>query len=297
MSFSIFCTGSSGLVASDFKRLVISQHIPFYGLDLHGENEVVDISDKNSVFNFLKTKSTQLPTEQKPILFHFAAITVTGNNLTDEQISLTKKVNVDSTRVLLEICRKLEIPLVHISTDFVFSGGKKTDPYLPEDELCPDDALYSQTKAEAERIVKEASKKQYIAIIRLAFPYGNFSHPKPCLVRKMLTWMESKPEVSLYSDQKICPTPIEYFSLSCLKTAKVISGQKLESGQILHCVGKQTTPYEFGSMVKKIFNKPANVNPSQIQEGARNLVLDTQKTQEILNINIPLHEESLKRLR
>jgi len=297
MLFSIFCTGSSGLVASDFKKLVLSRDIPFCGLDINGEEEAIDISDKSAVLNFLKTKLDQLPAEQKPILFHFAAITITGENLTAEQINLTRKVNVDATKNLLEVCKQLNIPMVHISTDFVFAGGKKESAYSPEDDICPDNTIYSQTKAEAEKEVVAACASQHAVIIRLAFPYGNFSHPKPCLVRKMLSWMDSKSEVNLYSDQHICPTPIEYFSKCCLKVAELISENKLPSGQILHCVGQPTTPYEFGRLIKEVFGKNAKLNAASVGVGVRNLLLDKNKTEEILQIKVASHIEALKRLK
>jgi len=293
MSFSIFCTGSSGLVASDFKRLVLSQNIPFYGLDLHGEDEAVDITKKTAILNFIKSKTDKSLAELKPILFHFAAITLTGNNLTPEQIELSKKVNVEATANLLEVCRELNIPMVHISTDFVFAGGKKDTPYLPEDEISPDNTIYSQTKAEAEREVTAACSSQLAVIIRLAFPYGNFAHPKSCLVRKMLSWMDSKPEVNLYNDQKICPTPISYFSQCCLKVAQLISENKIISGQILHCVGEPTTPYEFGNMIKKVFNKNTNLIPTSVGDGVRSLVLDIEETEKILEMKSLKHRDYL----
>lgn len=294
MTFNIFCTGSSGLVASDFKNLVVSQNIPFYGLDLHGETETVDITKKSVISNFVRTKINNFSQNSKPILFHFAAITLTGNNLTSEQIELSKQVNVRATKNLLEVCREQNIPMVHISTDFVYAGGKKDSPYLPHDEICPDDTTYSQTKAEAEHIVFTAHKYQSIVIIRLAFPYGNFKHPKPCLARKMLTWMDTKPEVNLYDNQKICPTPISYFSQCCLKVAQLISENKIQSGQILHCVGKPTSPYEFGNLIKKIFNKTAILIPTSIEEAKKNLLLDTKETEKILNIKTPLHAQAIQ---
>jgi len=296
MPFSILCTGSSGLVASDFKKLALSENIPFYGLDLHGEEESVDITNKEPVLAYINSKLNLISDKSIPILFHFAAITITGNNLTSDQIDISKKVNIDATRILLEACKQLSIPLVYISTDFVFAGGKKETPYLPDDEICPDNTIYSQTKAEAEKLVKNASKDQKVVIIRLAFPYGNFSHPKPGLARKMISWMDNNAEVKLYNDQFICPTPISYFSDCCLQIAQLISEDKLKTGQVLHCVGQTTTPYEFGSLIKEVFEKKAKLVPTSIGGGVKNLVLNTDKTEKILNIVKPHHQNSIQSL-
>jgi dTDP-4-dehydrorhamnose reductase len=296
-NFSILCTGSSGLVASNFKKLCLKKSISFYGLDLHGENKNIDITKKEELLATVKTHcNTSLQKNLRPILFHFAAITITGKNLTSEQIELSKKINIEGTANILQVCQKLNILLVHISTDFVFAGAKKNNPYLPNDEICPDKTVYSQTKAEAEKIVLAVKDKQQVVIIRLAFPYGNFSHAKMGLLRKMLDWMDKNEEVNLYSDQKACPTSISYFSQCCLKTAQLISEQKIKSGQILHCVGKPTTPYEFGKLAKEIFNKNAQLNKSSIGDGVKNLVLDTKETEEILGIIISTHNQAMKSL-
>lgn len=309
---NILCTGSSGLVASDFKNLCKEKRIPFFGIDLNGEGESVDITNYDQLSNYIKNLCHPDPSadgvseyssnknvisneveKSIPTLFHFAAITFTGHNLTPTQIDLCKKVNIKGTKNITKICSELNIPLVHISTDFVFSGGKKTSPYLPSDPLTPDDTIYSQTKAESEKIVLTYDNS---FIIRIAFPYGNFGNPKPCLVRKMLNWME-KEEVNLYSDQKINPTPISFISNSCLKLVQLISEKKLKAGRILHLVGTPSTPYEFGKLVKEVFQKSAKLNPISAPAGTTlNSILDTKETEEILEIKIPEHRQELQRL-
>ncbi|NMB56449.1 sugar nucleotide-binding protein [Candidatus Beckwithbacteria bacterium] len=290
----IFCTGSSGLVASDFKKLVQEKGIKFIGLDLHGEKESADITNLES---FKKIVEKNLDKKQKAALFHFAAFTATGKNLSDKEIELCQKLNVEGTKNVLKACEDLKIPMVHISTDFVFSGGKKRSPYLPSDELCPDETYYSQTKAQAENLVWEKRDTQHVNIMRLAFPYGNFSHPKMGLARKIMTWMEERPEVNLYDDQQICPTPIEFISRSCLKLAQLIESEDILSGVILHVVGQQITPFEFGNLIKVIFDKKAKLNPTKAIDTYKYMVLSTKETEDILGFKIPGHRQALKALR
>lgn len=294
---NILCTGSSGLVASDFKNLCKERGISFFGIDLSGEGESVDITNYDQLFNYIKNlcypKESNEQNEVKNVLFHFAAITFTGHNLTSAQIDLCKKVNIEGTKNITNACQELNVPLVHISTDFVFSGGKKQTPYLPLDPLIPDNTIYSATKAEGEKIVLTYSNS---FIIRIAFPYGNFGNPKPCLVRKMLSWME-KQEVNLYSNQKINPTPISFISDSCLKVAQLILEKKLKAGQILHVVGEPSTPYEFGILIKEVFGKSAKLNPVSAPNGTTlNSVLDTKETKKILDIKSPNHIIELQKL-
>lgn len=314
----IICTGSTGLVASHFKQYCQNQGIIFHGVDLHGEGESIDITNYDQLYNHIKkikegvilesASEASRHRESNPlILFHFAAITMTGKNLTPEQIDLTNRVNIDGTKNALRVCHKLKIPLVHISTDFVFSGCAKTTPYLPEDETQADDTIYSQSKKTAEDLVLATSDNQFTSVIRIAFPYGNFSHEKKGLARKMMDWMDNLPEVNLYANQQACPTPISYISKACFRISQLISNagsqtfarlpNRLNSGQIFHVVGQTTTPYKFGSLINRIFDKRAKLNATHPKDINKNMVLDTTETEELLGFGAPSHEEELKSLK
>jgi dTDP-4-dehydrorhamnose reductase len=285
------------LVASAFKELAQAQKIPFYGFDLHGEKEPANILDLKDLTQKVKAKSQLIIEEGRtPVFFHFAAATFTGNNLKPEQIKLTHDLNITGTKNVLAACAAAQIPMIHISTDFVFAAGRKRTPYLPSDELAPAETPYSLSKAEAERVVLELKSDQHVNIIRLAFPYGNMHHPKMGLLRKMLTWMDQKEAVDLYTNQHICPTPISYFAQACLKTAQLIANEDILSGIILHLVGHATTPYEFGKLAKEIFQKSAHLNPVEIKSGPKNLVLDATDTDKYLDFKAPSHEEEMRKL-
>lgn len=288
----IFCTGSSGLVASDFRKLCLKNKVDFIGMDLHGEKESVDIMNPNNISDFIKNKI-----KKNAVLFHFAALTITGKNLTQEQIDLTNKVNIDGTENIIKACTSFKIPLVYISTDFVFSGSNKTKPYLPLDKTQADETVYSQSKFKAENLVLESSRQNQAVVIRIAFPYGNFTHPKMGLARKMISWMDGNEVVNLYANQKISPTPISYISKACFKTAQLLVDKKIPSGQILHCVGKVITPFEFGSIIKRVFDKKAQLNPTYPSNISLNMALDTKETDQILGFTVNTHEQELIELK
>ncbi len=295
MAYSILCTGSSGLVASSFKAEAKLNQIPFYGLDLHGEDEKTDIFNLNNLSDNINKYFQQITSiGNQPILFHFAAMTNTSQQLSKEEIDLAWNLNVTGTKNVIEVCRTLDLPLVHISTDYVFAGGNKTMPYLPLDPLAPDQTIYSQTKANAETEIKKVISKQMVIIVRFAFPYGNMGHPKRCILRKFLNWMSTREKVKLYDDQAISPTPISYIALGCFKLADLIYHHKLDSGTILHLAGQPTTPYDFGLLIKEIFEQKTELVRIQLaEEKTKNLVLDTSITEEILGISAPSHREAL----
>lgn len=63
-------------------------------------------------------------------------------------------VNHDGARHVAEACAALGVPLIHLSTDYVFDGRKGT-PYAPEDAVCPL-GVYGQSKALGEAAVRRA---------------------------------------------------------------------------------------------------------------------------------------------
>jgi dTDP-4-dehydrorhamnose reductase len=103
--------------------------------------------------------------EVKPdAVINCAAYTNVDAAETDEENAY--KVNALGAKYLAELCNEFDIELVHISTDYVFSGegiienGVKR-PYI-ETDLCAPVAVYGKTKYEGEQFVQSNCKKYYI---------------------------------------------------------------------------------------------------------------------------------------
>ena len=107
-------------------------------------------------------------------------------------------VNATGPHRLAQATAALDIPLIHVSTDYVFDGLKAT-PYTEED--CPHPtSVYGRTKLEGERLVAAANPRH--AILRTAWVY---SHTGQNFVRTMMR-LASRGEVPVVSDQFGCPT-------------------------------------------------------------------------------------------
>ena len=110
-----------------------------------------------------------------------------------------RRVNRDGAAVLAQAAASAGVPFVHLSTDYVFDGTKRTS-YREDDPIAPLGA-YGISKAEGEHAVKTICPRH--VILRTAWvysPYGtNF-------VGTMLRLAADRPELRIVDDQTGCPT-------------------------------------------------------------------------------------------
>jgi len=155
-------------------------------------------------------------------------------------------VNKQGPANLATLCNYHGIPLIHISTDYVFDGTKNK-AYEESDPVSPVGA-YSHSKAQGEKeIIKQATK--YI-IIRTAWLYGvqgnNF-------VNTMLRLGRERKELKVVNDQKGCPTYAQDLAAAVLSICQQLQpGEETALWGIYHYCGKgDTTWYEFALAIVK----------------------------------------------
>jgi dTDP-4-dehydrorhamnose reductase len=74
----------------------------------------------------------------------------------EEENELAYKLNALAPKALSEAAKELDIPIIHISTDYVFDGSKK-DSYVEDDQVNPL-SVYGKTKWHGEEFVRQAPK-------------------------------------------------------------------------------------------------------------------------------------------
>lgn len=128
------------------------------------------------------------------------AAAYTAVDKAEQEETLAYKINHDAVGVLSEFSLKNEIKLVHISTDFVFSGEQYT-PYQPND--IPDPAsIYGRSKLAGEKAVQRILGNRAL-IIRTAWLYS--AHGSN-FVKNMLRLMEEKEQLGVIDEQIGTPT-------------------------------------------------------------------------------------------
>ncbi len=122
------------------------------------------------------------------------------------------RVNVDGPRVLAEKTSQRQIPLLHMSTDYVFDGTK-SEPYNEHDEPNPQ-SVYGRTKWEGEKQVRQINPHHYI--VRTAWLYSavgkNFA--------KTIISLAKNPEVRVVNDQIGSPTYAPHLAVALGKLVK-----------------------------------------------------------------------------
>lgn len=108
-------------------------------------------------------------------------------------------VNRDGVGALAHAAKSLGIPLVHVSTDYVFAGDKPA-PYTEDDPTGPTGA-YGMSKLAGERAIIASGADA--AILRTAWVISPFGHN---FVKTMLRLAATRDEVGVVADQRGCPT-------------------------------------------------------------------------------------------
>jgi dTDP-4-dehydrorhamnose reductase len=258
----IALTGASGLVGSRFFDLLKSK----YEIIPMSSSYGVDITDKNKVHKFLLSKSPTL-------IVHMAAKTnvdLCEEDYREDSKKLKKEeildkgeiifeglgtedwkgsrsafgINVVGTKILSDYARKAEIPMIYMSTDFVFDG-EKSGEYTEEDSTNPIN-WYGQTKLWGEKVLPEES-----LIARISYPYGYRSQVKRDFVWGLLDILKKEDIARLICDQIITPTFVDdiIMALDLLIERKYLG--------LLNIVGNNfLSPYEIGVVISREFGLP-----------------------------------------
>lgn len=182
----IFVAGKSGQLARELVARGKSNNIELYAA---GRAEF-DIRDLNRLKILFEKNSFD-------IIINAAAYTNVDGAETDRQ--LAKEINVDGARNLALVAKTHDIPLIHISTDYVFDGTA-TSPYVESDNTNPIN-VYGMTKRDGELAVAGTTDKHLI--LRTSWLYSRFASN---FVKTMLRIGKGNAQVHVVNDQFGNPT-------------------------------------------------------------------------------------------
>lgn len=219
------------------------------------------------------------------IIINSAAYTAVDKAENEQEAAFA--VNHVGAKNLASICGQLHIPLIHISTDYVFDGHK-TSPYLETDKA---NALniYGVSKYLGEEAVR-IHCEQHI-ILRVSGIFSEFRHN---FLKTILRLAQEKKEIAVVADQMTCPTYAGDIASAIYQLAQ----NPTCFGTYHYCSESPTSWHGFASFIieeaKKYQSSPlAIINATTAQAfGApakrpKNSVLDCQKIAKAFGIIQP----------
>ena len=206
MSKRILITGKNGQLGRSLIRLIkdfsnISNIKPFF-IDFSDEEistennffftsrEELDLSNPNLINQFFQN-------QQFDGIVNCAAYTLVDK--AESNVELAEQINHKAVANLAEVAKNQSIPLIHISTDYVFNG-QESKAYKETDEANPQN-IYGLTKLKGERAMKDSGCKG--AIIRTSWLYSEYGNN---FVKTMLGLAKDNNSLNVVNDQVGSPT-------------------------------------------------------------------------------------------
>ena len=158
-------------------------------------------------------------THQPKLIVNAAAYTKV--DLAETEVEAARRSNETGPKLLAQACAEARLPLIHISTDYVFDGTKP-GAYLESDPVAPTGS-YGRSKAAGEAAVRAANPRHLI--IRTAWVYGEFGHN---FLKTMLRLAATRDELRIVADQRGCPTSTADLADAILSIApRLIAGAQV----------------------------------------------------------------------
>lgn len=231
----ILVTGKNGQVGNELNQ-ISSESVHEIICLSHAELDICDIKNVRNI----------LIAEKPDIVINTAAYT--SVDLAEQEQDKAFNVNSYSLEHIAKVCDEIEAVLIHLSTDYVFSGLKNS-PYTETDKVSPINT-YGLSKLKGEIFVKKYCSKHII--IRTSWVFS--SHGSNFLKTMMKLFLDND-SVNVVSDQLGAPTSAKGISYALLSIIEKISKGKAEWGIYNYCGSPYVSWHEFAEL---IFNEAYN---------------------------------------
>lgn len=224
----ILLTGANGQVG----REIIAQALSPIELLAFTKAEL-DITDWQQV-------KTVVDCYQPQLVINAAAYTAVDR--AEQESTQAFAVNSEGVKNIAQICRIYDLPLLHLSTDYVFDGQKK-GAYIEDDPHVPLN-IYGASKAAGEKILQETWEKHII--LRVSWVFGRYGHN---FVKTILRLATQQAELKIVADQWGFPTAASDLASTLLVLAnRVFYGQP--QWGIFHYRGNQSVSwFDFAKII------------------------------------------------
>ena len=203
----VFVTGVAGQLGHDVMNELAGRGYEGVGSDLKEEYSGIkdgtpvetmpyvpmDITDQSSVEKVLSEV-------QPDVVVHCAAWTAVDLAEDEDKKEKVRAINVDGTKYIAQMCKKLDCKMIYLSTDYVFDGQGET-PWEPDCKDYKPLNVYGETKLAGELAVSETLEKYFI--VRIAWVFGKNGKN---FIKTMLNVGKTHDTLTVVDDQIGTPT-------------------------------------------------------------------------------------------
>lgn len=229
------------------------------------------------------------------------AVAYTNVERAEDEEQLATIINGDAVAQLGKAAALIGVPIIHISTDYVFDG--KLQKQLTEHDPVGPESAYGRSKLAGENSLLESGAKAFI--FRTAWVYSSYGNN---FVKTMLRLAQSLDTIKVVSDQFGNPSSADEIAKSLWAIAgTILSGHGAKPGVYHLCGTGKASWYEFAVEIFELGNTngwsspdhllaiPSRDYPTKVQRPSYSC-LDTSKTLEYFGVQLPLWKESLQEL-
>ena len=250
--------------------------------------EQLDLTDTNNIQPVL-TKLTP------SLVVNPAAYTAV--DLAEQEIEQAELINRDAVAQIAAYCEHSKTPLIHYSTDYVFSGDAD-QAYKETDSVSPN-GVYGLSKLQGEQAI--LSSGALALILRTSWVYSQ--HGKN-FYKTMLALSESRDELSIVADQMGAPTYAGSIAKTTVELIEILIEQggltEAQSGVYHFTCGGQTSWFEFAQAIFQSNGKShMTLNPVTTEEYPTPAkrpafsVLDNSKLNNVFAVSLPSWRDAL----
>ena len=242
--------GSSGMLGSYFTKLLEEKYEEFEVIRNDKAEGGIDITDEQQVRDAINESKADY-------VVNCAAYT--DVNGAEDNPEVAFKVNADAPKYMAKVCKELNIPFIHVSTDYVF-GDNKEDGYKEDhDEFNPMN-VYGVSKLDGEQNVLEVGGTYYIFRTSWLFGPGatNF-------IDKISKFAKELPELKVVTDETGCPTHVRDLSEAMVLALK----DDIDVGIYHICSSDSLSRYEFAKDILRLQGIDTPIKEAKLEDFER----------------------------
>lgn len=289
----VLVIGASGLLGSNVAEVSLSKGYETTGTYRDPDFQIPIPSHQLDVRN--EDRVGMLIRDHRPdLVVNCAALT--DVDACEREPEKAKVINGNAPGLIAAVCDDHEIPLIHISTDYVFAGASESH-YTEEDVKDPIQE-YGKTNLAGERNVQLTHDNTIIVRVSFLYGYNRSTESLEGFPAWVIDRLRLDENIPLFTDQYITPTRAGH------ATEIILSLGDVGATGTFHVAARDcTTPYGFGTDVRKRLGAPSKLITSSSltdverpAERPRHTCFDVSKIENTLDRRMPTLEADIDAL-